>query len=240
MRDLGDLRECSPDALPEALARLHVETRDAGHATLALSPHLDLATLHALLEGAGFVLRAAPHADALAMRAHVERVHTLPDRVRPGLRILVCGLNPSLYSAETGIPFGRPGNRFWPAARRAGLVDVERDCDAALRAGIGFTDLAKRATRSSAELTADEYRVGVLRVSALVERIAPAAVCFVGLEGYRRAVERSVQPGWLAAGLGQRPAYLMPCTSGLNARIGVEALAAHLACAARAADAVAR
>ena len=48
-----------------------------------------------------------------------ERADTLPDYVRPGLDVLICGLNPSLRSAETGVPYGRPGNRFWPAAVRA-------------------------------------------------------------------------------------------------------------------------
>ena len=105
---------------------------------------------------------------------------------------------------------------------------------------VHFTDLVKRATRSSSELGRDEYRAGLLRVTALVERSAPASVCFVGLEGYRRAVDPRAQPGWLRAGLGHRRAYLMPCTSGLNARVGLEALAAHLACAARAAHDVAQ
>ena len=39
------------------------------------------------------------------------------------MRLLVCGLNPSVYSADAGVGYARPGNRFWPALRLAGLTD---------------------------------------------------------------------------------------------------------------------
>ena len=55
------------------------------------------------------------------------RARSLPDTVGPGMRLLVCGLNPSVYSADAGIGFARPGNRFWPAAIAAGIVTVDRD-----------------------------------------------------------------------------------------------------------------
>ena len=50
------------------------------------------------------------------------RSRTLPDLVGPGMRLLMCGLNPSLYAADAGVGFARPGNRFWPAALAAGIV----------------------------------------------------------------------------------------------------------------------
>jgi TDG/mug DNA glycosylase family protein len=46
---------------------------------------------------------------------------TLPDVIGPGLRVLYCGINPSLYSAAVGHHFARPGNRFWPALHAARL-----------------------------------------------------------------------------------------------------------------------
>ncbi|HBP85753.1 MAG TPA: mismatch-specific DNA-glycosylase, partial [Gammaproteobacteria bacterium] len=49
----------------------------------------------------------------------------MPDSVGPGMRVLIVGLNPSPYSADSGIPYGRPGNRFWPAALAAGLVSLD-------------------------------------------------------------------------------------------------------------------
>ncbi len=119
-----------------------------------------------LLVGAGFTvddLTVSPRPDgedAIALRA--TRARTLPDTVGPGMRVLVCGLNPSVYSADAGVGFARPGNRFWPAALAAGIVTTDRSPDRALADhGVGMTDLVKRATPRADELTADEYRAGV-------------------------------------------------------------------------------
>ncbi len=158
---------------------------------------------------------------------------TLPDYVRPKLKLLICGLNPSPYAAKTGIPFGRPGNRFWPAALRAKLVERERDPLDALNCGVGFSDLVKRTTRAASELGTEEYEHGLKRLEDLVRLMRPASLCFVGLAGWRAAVERKAQPGWIENGFAGRPAYLMPSTSGLNTHTDTAALARHLRRAAR-------
>ena len=44
---------------------------------------------------------------------------TLPDYLRPGLDIVLVGLNPSAYSARVGHYFANPRNRFWPAVSAA-------------------------------------------------------------------------------------------------------------------------
>ena len=192
-----------------------------------------LERVRGLLEGAGFDgVSVEPLADSFWLWVGARRARTLPDLVRPRLRLLICGLNPSLYSADAGIPFARRGNRFWAAARTAGLVVKERDPLDALHRGIGMTDLVKRATAAAGELRREEYVAGLRRVEGLVRRFHPRAVCFVGLEGWRAAVDRGAQPGWIAGGLGGRPAYLMPSTSGRNARVSLAELAAHLRSAA--------
>jgi len=161
------------------------------------------------------------------------REHTLPDYVRPRLELLCCGLNPSLLAAETGVPFGRPGNRFWPAARRAGLLDRERDPWHALARGVGFTDLVKRPTRGAGELADDEYAAGLERLADCARFFRPRALCFVGLTGWRRVVDRTAVAGWISGGFAGRPAYLMPSTSGLNAHCDVAGFARHLRAAMR-------
>ena len=185
-----------------------------------------------LLEGAGFEeIRVEPIKFWLWITAR--RARTLPDLVRPGLRLLICGLNPSLYSADHGIPFARPGNRFWSAAKAAGVAERERAPWSALQQGIGFTDVVKRATAGADELSAAEYKNGLRRLEALVRRCEPAATCFVGLDAWRRAVDRGATPGWIANGFAGRPAYLMPSTSGRNARVPLDQLAQHLKIAHR-------
>jgi TDG/mug DNA glycosylase family protein len=191
-----------------------------------------------LLTGAGFTVDEVgadepAGGDVRRVTARATRARTLPDTVGAGMRLLVCGLNPSLYAADAGIGFARPGNRFWPAALAAGLVSADRDPDHALRHhGVGMTDVVKRATVAAAELRPAEYRSGLVRVEHLVRWLRPGAICFVGLAGWRAAVDRRATAGWQPDGLAGVPVYVMPSTSGLNASSSLADLTAHLRAAA--------
>lgn len=182
-----------------------------------------------VVTGAGFDVQSMGISDQDQAHVVAERAQSLPDTVGPGMRLLVCGLNPSVYSADHGVGYARPGNRFWKAAIAAGVVSRDRDPVHALRAhGVGITDLVKRATVAASALSRDEYRAGALRVQRLVEWLQPAAVCFVGFDGYRKAIDRRAVAGWQAVQFGGRPTYVMPSTSGLNAATRLEDLVAHL------------
>jgi len=222
-------------ALPELLAQVHGQLPVGAAATLRLADDRAWTDgrLADIVEGAGFTsgdptdVTSGPRVVALTRR------HTLPDRVSEGMRLLVCGLNPSVYSADVGIGFARPGNRFWPAALAAGLVKTDRDpADALHHHHIGMTDLVKRATPRADALSADEYRAGLARVTRLVEWLIPSAVCFVGLSGWRVAADRHAVAGWQPGSLGDTAVYLMGSTSGLNAHARLEDLTEHLRTAA--------
>ncbi|HEV7760520.1 MAG TPA: methyltransferase domain-containing protein, partial [Acidimicrobiales bacterium] len=149
--------------------------------------------LRHVLTGAGFDVTSLqaddppldrPDDGHTRLTARATRARTLADTVGPDMRLLICGLNPSIYSADRGVGFARGNNRFWMAARTAGLVAVDRDPPAALRRhGVGMTDIVKRATAAAAELISDEYRTGLARVEHLVRWLRPRAICFVGLAG---------------------------------------------------------
>lgn len=190
-----------------------------------------------LLTGAGFLVDEVTVADAdgrlRRVVARARRARTLSDTVGPGMRLLACGLNPSLYAADAGVGFARPGNRFWPAALLAGVATTPRDPRAALRDhGLGMTDIVKRATIAAADLTPDEYRRGLERIGWLVRWLRPRAVCFVGLAGWRAAVDRRARPGIQPEGIEGVPVYVMPSTSGLNASSRLDDLVGHLRAAA--------
>jgi TDG/mug DNA glycosylase family protein len=145
------------------------------------------------------------------------------------MRLLVCGLNPSLYAADAGVGFARPGNRFWPAALAAGLVTRDRDPGHALRVhGVGFTDAVKRATVGADELPATELRAGMARVERLCAWLRPGALCVLGLAGWRAAVDRRAVAGPQQQRLGGVPVYVMPNPSGRNAHTTPAALMDHL------------
>jgi TDG/mug DNA glycosylase family protein len=169
-----------------------------------------------VVTGAGFTVERTAH-DGERFAVQAARARTLPDTVGPGMRVLICGLNPAIYAADRGVGFARTGNRFWKAAIAAGLATRPRDPLHALREhGVGMTDLVKRATVAAAELSREEYREGFGRVARLSEWLRPGAVCFVGLDGWRAAVNRTAVAGWQPDTVGGVPAYVMPSTSGLT------------------------
>ena len=165
-----------------------------------------------------------------AWRVTCTQQRTLPDFVGPDMRVLVCGLNPSLVAADAGFGFATPSNRFWRAAADAGLITVPRAPLESLRVdGVGMTDMVKRATARSHHLDRAEYVAGAERVRRLVSWLSPAVVVFVGLEGWRAAVDRRAVVGWQPEAFAGAPAYVMPSTSGANAHARLVDLTAHLA-----------
>lgn len=190
-----------------------------------------------VLTGAGFGVEVCEHDGDEWIQVNATRLRALPDYVGPAMRVLCVGLNPSEYAADMGVGFGRPGNRFWPAALAAGLVTRDRDpLHALLVDHVGMTDLVKRATPGAAELSAREYREGLARVEAVVSWLKPGVVCFLGLAGWRAATDRKALAGVQGRQLGGRPVYVMPNPSGLNAHETVASLADHLRAAMLVAD----
>jgi TDG/mug DNA glycosylase family protein len=184
-----------------------------------------------VLAGAGFEVEAV-EVDGQRLWACGHRARTLPDTVGPGMRVLVCGLNPSVVAADAGFGYAGPSNRFWRAALASRLVTRARDPLACLEHDlVGMTDLVKRATPGAAALRPHEYRAGAERVRCLVRWLQPAVVLFVGLAGWRAAVDRHAVAGLQPEPFGGSPAYVMPSTSGLNAHARFDELAAHMAAA---------
>ena len=220
----------SPRSLPLRLARAHRDL-PAGSRVRLLGRAGGRGTPDpaGLLLGGGFLVHELTVTGDGRWTAEVTRARTLPDTVGPGMRVLVCGLNPSEYSADAGVGFARPGNRFWPAALAAGLVTRDGDPWHALEAhGVGMTDLVKRATPASAALDRQEYRDGFARLERLAEWLRPGVVLFVGLEGWRAAVDRTAVAGPQQRTVGGRPAHVMPSTSGRNASSRLDDLVSHL------------
>jgi double-stranded uracil-DNA glycosylase len=199
----------------------------------------DAAALADVVTGAGFVVEeCALEAEGREwIQVRATRARTLPDYVAPGLRLLICGLNPSVYAADAGVGFARPGNRFWPAALAAGIVARDRDpVHALVHHGVGMTDLVKRATPGAATLRRAEYRDGARRVEGLVRWLRPRVVCFVGLAGWRAAIDPAAVSGVQRHGFGEAPAYVMPNTSGANAHASFDDFVDHLRAVRRLAD----
>lgn len=93
-----------------------------------------------------------------------EQVETLADLLRPGLRAVCVGINPSPVSVAAGHYYqGRLGQRFFRRLYEAGVMSAAprgREDDAAYETGIGFTDIVKRPTARAAELRPEEFSYG--------------------------------------------------------------------------------
>ena len=149
---------------------------------------------------------------------------TIPDVLPPPgalLRVLFCGINPSLYSAATGWHFARPGNRFWPALHLSGftprlLAPAEQDLLAGY--GLGITNLVARATAQAAELDPAELRAGGERLAALIAERRPRVLAVAGVTAYRTAFGRPrAAIGPQPEHLGATRVWVLPNPSGLNA-----------------------
>lgn len=145
----------------------------------------------------------------------------VPDLVRPGTRVLLCGINPSLWSGAVGYHFASPSNRLWPALHAAGWTPRRlhpAETDAVLDSGLGVTNLVARATARADELDDDELRAGLPTVGALAERFDVAWVGFLGLTAYRTATgDRRAGVGPVDRRTGPARTWLLPNPSGLNA-----------------------
>ncbi|MFF1834553.1 G/U mismatch-specific DNA glycosylase [Streptomyces sp. NPDC058231] len=149
------------------------------------------------------------------------RDHTVPDVVAGGLRVLFCGINPSLMTGATGHHFARPGNRFWPVLHLSGFTPRQlkpSEQDELLTYGLGITNVVARATARADELAPEEFREGGLLLSAKVERLRPRWLAVVGVTAYRTAFgERRAQIGPQDRTIGGARVWALPNPSGLNA-----------------------
>ncbi len=111
-----------------------------------------------------------------------KRVETLEDLVRPGLRAVCIGINPSPVSVAAGHYYqGRAGQRFFSRLRTVGLLPEEHDGfedDALYGAGVGFTDIVKRPTPRDTGIGAPEFEHGRELLAGKLEACRPGLVIF--------------------------------------------------------------
>jgi double-stranded uracil-DNA glycosylase len=112
-----------------------------------------------------------------------EQVETLADLLRPGLRAVCVGINPSPVSVAAGHYYqGQIGRRFWQRLQRAGVIeaaDTGREDDAAFLAGIGFTDIVKRPTVRADAISTAEFEHGRELLVEKLRRYRPSLLIFM-------------------------------------------------------------
>ena len=146
----------------------------------------------------------------------------LRDRCRPGVEVLLVGINPGIRSAAIGHHFAGYSNRFWKLLFESGLIpeSIRAEEDARLcEWGFGITNLIPRMTPGIDTLEAHEYPAGLRTLRRKVRRWSPTVVAFVGVSLYRVIFEKT---GPVTLGLqkeifeGAR-VFVLPNPSGRNA-----------------------
>lgn len=126
--------------------------------------------------------------------------------------VLLIGINPALVSVAAGHYYqGKIGHRLWRRLERLGLLPDAvpgREDEAFARAGHGLTDLVKRATRSSTDLTSAELDAGVEDLRRKIREWQPGLVLFAFKEPARRLFGPAVRPGRIGDVEGA-PAFLL-------------------------------
>ena len=150
-------------------------------------------------------------------------MQSLPDYLQSGLRLVIVGFNPSERAAAVGHYYAGRGNLFWPLLYESGLLPEPlhyEDDHRVLAFGIGLTDLVKRPSRSSADLSSAEAYAGAAVLHAKLIACAPRVVCFNGKGVYAwYSRRRTVTLGEQETRIGCARVFVAPSTSARNGRL---------------------
>jgi TDG/mug DNA glycosylase family protein len=152
----------------------------------------------------------------------------VPDYLRPGLKLVIVGINPGVRSGAARRHYAFRGNHFWPLMFNSGLLPVplthEND-ERVLEYDIGLTNLVDRTTPGMDDLTWDEMRAAADGLRAKLLKYRPRVVCFNGMGiyqafvGSKKRLELGLQPESLEGIL----MYVVPSSSGRTAAYQMDA-----------------
>jgi TDG/mug DNA glycosylase family protein len=146
----------------------------------------------------------------------------LPDLLRPGLDLVICGTAAGAISAARGAYYANPGNRFWSVLAETGLTPHRfrpEEFPRLTTLGIGLTDVCKSASGQDDALP--RHGFDRTRLAMAMRRYRPrllafnskrAASEFLGLPTGR------ISYGSLALASDLPPIMVLPSTSGLACR----------------------
>lgn len=168
---------------------------------------------------------------ASATRPEEAAQQDVPDYLRPGLKLVIVGINPGNRSGATGHHYAWPGNHFWPVLHESGTIPEPltfAEDYRVLEWDIGLTNLCDRTTHSADELTTEELRAGSAALRAKLLRARPKVVCFNGKGIYeafagRKKVAFGLQPESLEGML----MYVVPSSSARTAAYQRDAKVAY-------------
>lgn len=147
--------------------------------------------------------------------------HILPDRLKPGLKLVFCGTAAGRQSALRQAYYAHGQNKFWTTLHGIGLTPhlfAPQDYEKLWELGIGLTDIAKHVYGMDHQLPKDA--LGAAAVAALKARILnakPRILAFTSLNGGRKVMGARAVAGEQIERLGDTRVFILPSPSPLAA-----------------------
>lgn len=147
--------------------------------------------------------------------------HILPDRLRPGLKLVFCGTAAGRQSALKRAYYAHAQNKFWTTLHQVGLTPslfLPHDYETLWEHGIGLTDIAKHDFGMDHQLP--KGALGDVAAQALKARILnvkPRILAFTSLTAGRAVMGPKAVAGRQPQGIGDTEVWILPSPSPLAA-----------------------
>ena len=147
--------------------------------------------------------------------------HILPDRLRPGLKLVFCGTAAGRQSALQQAYYAHGQNKFWKTLYDVGLTPnlfLPHDYEMLWELGIGLTDIAKYAYGMDHQLPRDALGPkAVAALEARIRKVRPAILAFTSLNGGRKVMGANANAGEQPKRIGTTRVFILPSPSPLAA-----------------------
>lgn len=151
--------------------------------------------------------------------ARLSRLHVLPDRIRPGLKLVFCGTAAGRQSALQKAYYAHAQNKFWRTLYRVGLTPRQlrpEEYPQLWTLGIGLTDIAKFHFGMDHQLPKDSLsQAAVAALKKKILKARPLHLAFTSLHAGRTALGKTARAGEQAERWGETRLWVLPSPSPL-------------------------
>jgi TDG/mug DNA glycosylase family protein len=145
----------------------------------------------------------------------------LPDRLRPGLRLVFCGTAAGTQSALQQAYYAHGQNKFWKTLYAVGLTPrlyAPHEYELLWEQGIGLTDIAKHAYGMDHQLPKDALGgAAALALRARILDFCPRILAFTSLNAGRKVMGPRSVAGKQPERVGDTRVWILPSPSPLAA-----------------------
>jgi double-stranded uracil-DNA glycosylase len=145
--------------------------------------------------------------------------HILPERLKPGLKLVFCGTAAGRQSALQKAYYANKQNKFWPTLHQVGLTPhlfAPQDYRELWTLGIGLTDIAKYAYGMDHQLPKDSLgREAAEALRRRILKVAPRYLAFTSLTAGRAVMGKTALTGEQKDKIGTTKIWILPSPSPL-------------------------